>query len=273
MEYQELLKMKERIVDVFDERPLLAIVLGSGLSYLQEYMAVEAELEYASIPGHPVCTNKSHRGRYLFGRIENVPAVILDGRFHYYEGYSAFECTIPERLLAMLGVRHLILTNAVGGITAGPGTVLVNTDQIACFMPSPLRGKNLDEIGERFPDMSEVYDPRIAKAIVDKAGKEGLPCQSGVFLQLAGPQFETKAEIRMARILGADSVGMSTGIEAIASRHAGIRNVGLSLVTNWACGLAEGPISDEEVVLTARQSEKTMRRVFEIALEAIFNDR
>ncbi len=273
MDYNELNAMARTIGDRLDEKPLLGIVLGSGLSYLKDYLVEKGRIDYKDIKGHPVCTNKSHSGSYIIGTIQDIPAIVMDGRLHYYEGYSASECTIPERLLGILGIRHLILTNAVGGITAGPGTVLVTTEQIASLVPSPLRGENIDELGPRFPDMSEVYDPLLSATIAKKAKEENLACKEAVFMQFPGPQFETKAEVEMARRLGADSVGMSTGIEAIASRHMGIKNIGLSLVTNWACGIAKGPITDEEVLVVAKSSEKTMRRVFEIALEAIADDR
>ena len=273
MDYQNLLAMRDFIKGLWDKTPLLGIVLGSGLSYLQDYVTVEAILEYRDIPGHPVCTNKNHRGRYLFGRIGGMPCVVMDGRLHYFEGYSPEECTLPERLLGLLGTKTLLLTNAVGGISFAPGEVMIVEDHIACFVPSPLRGRNEEELGPRFPDMSDVYDPVLAKKIEARAEKEAIPARRGVFMQFPGPQFETRAEIRMAKTLGADAVGMSTAIEALASRHMGIRNVALSLITNYACGMKEGKITDEEVIETAKKSEKTMRRIFEIAIEEIGNDR
>lgn len=272
MDYSDLKAMAKEIERHLEERPLLGIVLGSGLSYLKDYLVEEDRIDFHNIQGHPLCTNKSHKGCYRLGTTHGIPSIVVDGRLHFYEGYSARECTIPERILQILGVKFLILTNAVGGVTSGPGTVLVTKDQIACLVPSPLYGENIEELGPRFPDMSEVYDPALTKTILEKAKAEHLSCKEGVFMQFPGPQFETKAEVEMAKRLGADSVGMSTGIEAIASRHGGIRNIGLSLVTNWACGIKEGKITDEEVLVVAKSSERTMRRVFEIALEAIEND-
>lgn len=269
MDYQDLLRMKEKLSSVIEKKPRIGIVLGSGLSYLQKDIVVEKTVDYADIPGHPICTNKSHKGQYLFGTWKNVPMAILNGRLHYFEGYESQECVIPQRLLALLGVEAVILTNAIGGITSGPGSVQVNTDQITALVPSPLRGKNIDELGTRFPDMSHVYDLQATKEILEEGRKRNLPCVEGVFMQFPGPQFETPAEIQMAKVLGATGVGMSTGIEAIALRHMGVKVVALSLVTNWAAGISKAPLDDAEVLETATKSEKTMTSLFEIAMEVL----
>lgn len=272
MDINTLRSMKDRIAGSRDFHPLVGLVFGSGLSYIQELLEVKDSLEYSAIEGHPLCTNPSHRGRYLFATYKGVDVLVMDGRLHYYEGYDSATCVVPIRLLGLMGCKDIVLTNAVGGIRFKAGTPVLIKDQIATFVPSPLRGANIEALGTRFPDMSDVYDNRKIAAIQKKAEGRGFEIPSGTFMQFPGPQFETKAEVQMAKILGADLVGMSTGIEAIAARHMGLSTVGLSLVTNAACGIEEGALSDDDVVRASRESKGRVLMAMEAILDTLVEE-
>ena len=198
-------------------------------------------------------TVPGHKGRFLFGYVENVPVVIMQGRVHYYEGYSMTDVVLPVRLMKLMGAEVLFLTNASGGVNYefSAGDFMLIKDQIADFVPSPLIGENIEELGPRFCDMSEVYDKDLRKIIKDTAKKLDIPLKEGIYIQLTGPNFETPAEVRMCRILGADAVGMSTACEGIAANHMGMKICGISCISNLACGMTEEPLSHEEVQATA----------------------
>ncbi len=233
--------------------PEIAIVLGSGLGRLADEIEIVSSIEYKEIPEFPVSTAPTHRGRFVFGKIKNKKVVIMQGRVHLYEGYTAKQVVNPIRLMRKTGAKILMLTNASGGINSSfnIGDFMVINDHISAFVESALTGKNDESIGVRFPDMSEVYSKRL-KGIISAAAEEiGVSLKSGVYLQLRGPNFETPAEIRMAKILGADAVGMSTAIEAQAGVHCGFEVCALSVITNLACGISETPITSEEVSETA----------------------
>ncbi len=233
--------------------PEVALILGSGLGDFAETIEKECVIEYRDIAGFPVSTVAGHKGRFYFGRVGDVPVVIMQGRVHYYEGYAMQDVVLPTRLMRLLGAKTLLLTNAAGGLQDGmqPGDLMLITDQIASFVPSPLRGENLDELGPRFPDMSHIYDAALQDAVRRAAGKCSVPLKEGVYLQFTGPQYESPAEIRMAKTLGADAVGMSTACEAIAAVHAGMRVCGISCISNLAAGLTKKPLSHAEVQATA----------------------
>ena len=211
----------EQIRQKTDFQPRIGIVLGSGLGDYGDQIQKEAVISYREIEGFPVSTVQGHRGQFVFGYIKGVPVVLMQGRVHYYEGYSMQEVVLPIRLMGLLGAGKLLLTNAAGGINTRftAGDFMMITDQIATFVPSPLIGPNPQELGERFPDMSEIYDGKMQQKIRESARALGIPLQEGVYLQTSGPQYESPAEIRMMRALGADAVGMSTACEAIASRR------------------------------------------------------
>lgn len=233
--------------------PHTALVLGSGLGGFGEKISLEAAVPYAELSGFPISTVPGHQGRFLFGYVEEEPVVVMQGRVHYYEGYSMEEVVLPLRVMAALGARRLVLTNAAGGIDPAfhPGDLMVLTDHIASFVPSPLIGPNVDALGPRFPDMTEVYSLRLREKLHAAGKKLGIPLQEGIYLQTTGPQYETPAEIRLYRSLGASAVGMSTACEAIAARHLGLEVCGISCVTNLAAGLGGEPLSHAEVQETA----------------------
>ena len=237
--------VKERI----SFQPEIALILGSGLGGFAEKIDVKETLPYAEIPGFPVSTVAGHAGRFVFGYCDGVPVAVMQGRVHMYEGYTPQEAVLPVRLLHMLGAKVLFLTNAAGGIQPGmhAGEFMLITDQISTFVPSPLRGQNLDALGVRFPDMSEVYSKRLNQIIRKIAVNAEIPLKEGVYIQTAGPAYESPAEIRMFRMLGADAVGMSTAIEAIAARHCGMEICGVSCISNLAAGISPHPLTHEEV--------------------------
>ena len=239
----EFLKSKTSIT------PHIAIVLGSGLGALADKINKENTVSYSEIPGMPVSGVSGHKGRFVFGHIGGVPVVIMQGRVHYYEGYSMQDVVLPIRIMGMLGAKTLLLTNAAGGINQdfSSGDFMVIKGQIASFVPSPLIGDNIDPLGTRFPDMSNIYDKRIQDILAEASVKAGEKAQRGVYLQASGPQYETPEEIKMFSVFGADAVGMSTACEAIAARHMGLSVGGISLITNMAAGISKTLLSHEEV--------------------------
>lgn len=253
-EFEEKLKKGyEYIRSVTDFVPEAALVLGSGLGMFGDQIEVCKEVPYGDIPGFPVSTVPGHAGRYLFGYVEGLPVVVMQGRVHYYEGYNIKDVVMPVRLMGMLGAKTLILTNAAGGINKefASGTLMMLNDHISTFVPSPLIGRNMDFLGTRFPDMTEVYDKKLRELLKNTADQCGIDLRSGVYLQVSGPQFETPQEIRMFAALGADAVGMSTVCEAIAARHMGLRVCAVSCITNMAAGLSAELLSHEDVQNTA----------------------
>ena len=251
--YEKLKRCLHSVQEKVDFVPEIALVLGSGLGNYGERIRVVQTVDYHEIEGFPVSTVQGHKGRFLFGYIEDVPVVAMQGRVHYYEGYAMSDVVLPIRLMHALGARILFLTNAAGGVNPefAAGDFMLIKDQIASFVPSPLIGPNLDELGVRFPDMSQVYDKGLMEIIRKTAEKLCIPLQEGTYIQLTGPNFETPAEVRMCRILGADAVGMSTACEAIAANHMGMKVCGISCISNLACGLTENPLSHQEVQETA----------------------
>ena len=247
--YEKLLCCWDQVRRRTDFVPQIALVLGSGLGNYGETVRVEAAVDYQDLEGFPRSTVEGHRGRFLFGTVRGVPVMILQGRVHYYEGYAMEDVVLPVRLAGLLGAKILFLTNAAGGIGPGfsAGDFMMITDQISSFVPSPLRGPNLEELGPRFPDMSRIYHPELCRIIRREAEKLSLPLREGVYLQAAGPAFESPAEIRMFRQMGAGAVGMSTACEAVAARHMGMMVCGVSLISNLACGITDQPLSHQEV--------------------------
>ena len=264
--YALLEKWVRAVREVTNFTPEIGIVLGSGLGDFARLVDRKAEVSYASLPGFPVSTVAGHAGKLIFGYVRAVPVVVMQGRVHYYEGYSMNEVVAPIRLMGLLGSRKLLLTNAAGGVNTSfiPGDLMLITDHISAFVPSPLRGENPQELGPRFPDMSRVYDEEMGRAVLEAGEKLGESLQQGVYLQWQGPNYETPAEIRMFRTLGADAVGMSTVCEAIAARHMGLRVCAVSCITNMACGILPQPLSHEEVQQTAdRVKDKFQALVLE----------
>ncbi|MGN0114255.1 MAG: purine-nucleoside phosphorylase [Acutalibacteraceae bacterium] len=247
--YQKLLSCVNSIRKITDFEPKVAIVLGSGLGGYVDNVDIAEIVEYKDIDGFPISTVSGHMGRFVFGYVSGVPVVIMQGRVHYYEGYDMADVVLPVRVMGLLGAKSLILTNAAGGINPSfhGGELMLITDHISSFVPSPLVGKNNDNLGTRFPDMSEVYTKRLQKIARAAASEQGIPLQSGVYIQLSGPNYETPAEIRMCKALGADAVGMSTACEATAAAHMGLEVCGISCITNMAAGICDSKLNHEEV--------------------------
>ncbi|MGB6546508.1 MAG: purine-nucleoside phosphorylase [Candidatus Acidiferrales bacterium] len=236
-------------------RPRIALVLGSGLGAFADGMERAVRVDYAKIPHFPRSTAVGHAGRLVIGEIGKVPVAVMQGRVHFYEGYSQREVIFPMRVLGRLGVRAVILTNAAGGISRDykQGCLVVLRDHINMQGTNPLIGPNESRFGVRFPDMSRVYEPAYRKIALEEAARLGLDQFEGVYTAMTGPSYETPAEIRALRTLGADLVGMSTAPEAIAAKHLGIRVLGISCVTNMAAGILDRPITAEEVIETGER--------------------
>lgn len=251
--YEKLMRCYASVREKVDFKPRVALVLGSGLGNYGEQIKISQVLDYHEIEGFPVSTVPGHKGRFLFGYVDDVPVVVMQGRVHYYEGYPMTDVVLPIRLMKLLGAGILFLTNAAGGVNPefSAGDFMLIKDQIASFVPSPLIGANLEELGPRFCDMSEVYDKDLQEIIRKTAKDLGIPLQEGVYIQLTGPNFETPAEVKMCRTLGADAVGMSTACEGIAANHMGMKICGISCISNLACGLTDQPLSHQEVQETA----------------------
>ena len=249
--------------------PEIALILGSGLGDFAEQIECVASVEYSEIEGFPVSTVAGHRGRFVFGYLGGKAIVAMQGRVHYYEGYSIGDVVMPTRIMGMLGAKKLILTNAAGGINYNyrPGDFMIITDHISNFVPSPLIGTNIEELGVRFPDMSEVYSKRI-RTLIHKAAVEcGISIKEGVYVQLTGPNYETPAEIRMCRALGADAVGMSTVPEAIVAAQCGMEVVGISCITNMAAGVLPQKLNHQEVMDTAALVHDKFHKLLNLILE------
>ena len=268
--YTLLEKWVRAVREVTDFTPEIGIVLGSGLGDFARLVDRKAEVSYDSLPGFPVSTVAGHAGKLIFGYVRSVPVVVMQGRVHYYEGYSMEQVVAPIRLMGLLGAKKLLLTNAAGGVNTSftPGDLMLITDHISAFVPSPLRGENPQELGPRFPDMSRVYDKEMGRAVLEAGEKLGESLQQGVYLQWQGPNYETPAEIRMFRTLGADAVGMSTVCEASAARHMGLRVCAVSCITNMACGILPQPLSHEEVQQTANRVKDKFQALVLESLES-----
>ena len=247
--YDKLSRCYECFRNKVDFKPEIALVLGSGLGDFADGIEVVCELDYHEIEGFPVSTVPGHQGKYIFGYVGDVPVVCMQGRVHYYEGYDISDVVLPIRLMKLMGAKVLFLTNAGGGVNYDfrPGDFMLIKDQISSFVPSPLIGENIDELGARFPDMSEIYNKKLRDIISGAAEDLDITLRHGVYLQLTGPSFESPAEIRMARTIGADAVGMSTACEAIAANHAGMKVCGISCVANLAAGMTDNPLTHAEV--------------------------
>lgn len=239
-------------------KPQIGIILGSGLGPLVDVLETPFELDYSDIPGFPETTVEGHDGKLVYGTLGGKNVLVMKGRFHLYEGYEISQVVFHIRVFKLLEIENLFVTNAAGGINTGfePGNFMLITDHISLFAPSPLKGRNLEEFGTRFPDMCGVYDINLIETARVAANKEGFTLKEGVYAFAQGPMFETPAEIKALRILGADAVGMSTVPEVITARHSGMKVLGISCITNMAAGIPGQPPNHKEVMDTAKQVEK-----------------
>ena len=233
------------------------------------------EIDYKDIPYFPVSTVPGHAGKLIIGEIGGKTVACMKGRFHFYEGYDMQKVTMPIRVFSALGIKNLIVTNACGGVRddLNPGQIVIISDHLSFMMPSPLRGPNLDDFGPRFKDMTDVYTSTLRSLAFESAKKVNVDVKEGVYCFFKGPQFETPAEIRAFRILGADAVGMSTVPEAIAARHAGMNVMGISVITNMAAGMLDQKLTHEEVLETAEIVRKPFARLIALAIESIQENR
>lgn len=265
--------MEERLQKAFDHLQkeiqlpagTVGIIPGTGWGDVADALEDKGSISYDELPDFPRAT--FHKGAFTWGKLGGNP-VILAGRLHYYEGRSPEETVMPLRILKMLGVKKLLLTNASGGIAPGlvPGSFMALTDHLQLFLPSPLRGENLESFGPRFPDMTDLYSPRLLAALFRAAEKAGVALYRGVYAQMPGPQFETPAEVRALKLLGADAVGMSTATEAVAARHAGMEVAGISFVTNFAAGVGSLPPGHEDIFAIARKAAPAMAALLKEAV-------
>jgi len=252
-------------------RPQVGLILGSGLGDFADTLEDAVRVSYSDIPHFPVPTVAGHSGALVFGKKQGKTVVALQGRIHFYEGRSMAELTLPVRVLSAIGVKTLILTNACGGVNLSfkPGDLMLISDHINFSGANPLVGPNLEEFGPRFPDVSDLYAASIRAAVKEKAAEAGIHLQEGVYLMYSGPNYETPAEIRAFRVLGADTVGMSTVPEALVAGHCGMQVLGISCVTNMAAGVLPQKLSHAEVIETAALVHDTFHALVDIALEAI----
>ncbi|MBQ8662894.1 MAG: purine-nucleoside phosphorylase [Eubacterium sp.] len=270
--YEKLLRCYESVKARIDFKPEIAIVLGSGLGDYADRVEQVATLDYSEIEDFPVSTALGHKGRFVFGYIENVPVVVMQGRVHYYEGYDITDVVLPIRLMGLLGAKVLFLTNASGGMMDGMevGDLMLISGHISSLVPSPLIGKNIDELGVRFPDMSDVYATELRDIIKNVAKESEVPLKEGVYIQTTGPNYETPQEIKMYKMLGADAVGMSTAVEAMVANHMGMKVCGISCISNLAAGISQNPLTHEEIQVAADMAAPRFRKLVRNSVIAIY---
>lgn len=252
-------------------RPTAALILGSGLGDYAETLEESVRIPYSEIPNFPQPTVEGHSGAFVFGIKEGREVVVAQGRVHYYEGLPMQEITLPVRVLAALGVKTLVLTNAAGGVNLNykPGTLMMISDHINLSGANPLIGPNLEQFGPRFPDVSDLYTASLRASIKERAAAADIPLEEGVYLMCSGPNYETPAEIRAFRTLGADAVGMSTVPEALVAGHCGLQVVGVSCITNMAAGVLPVKLNHAEVIETAARVHDLFRKLVDVILQAV----
>lgn len=244
-------------------RPTIGLILGSGLGVLAEQINAPSIIAYKHIPHFPESTVSGHKGQLVIGELEGKQVIAMQGRFHYYEGYTMQQVTFPVRVMKALGVHTLIVTNAAGGINTAfePGALMIIDDHINNMGDSPLIGTNDENVGPRFPDMSKAYDPELMKLAKDCANRLGIGVEQGVYVANSGPAYETPAEIHMLRALGGDAVGMSTVPEVLVAKHSGMRILGISCISNMAAGILDQPLTHQEVIETTDKVREDFLRL------------
>lgn len=268
-DYQESAAYLRDRIDDFVPKALM--VLGSGLGELGDRVESPIVVPYVEIPHFVASTAPGHKGQLVFGWLAGRPVAVMQGRMHHYEGYSYEEASYAVRVLRLLGADTMLVTNAAGGVNTDfhAGDLMLITDQIKLFMESPLRGENVREFGTRFPDSSYLYTPKLQVLAREVAQRQGLSLHEGVYMYFPGPQYETPAEIRLARLLGADAVGMSTVPEVIVAGHCGMEVLGITLITNMAAGILPQPLSEEEVLTAAAAAKEHFSALILSCLEGL----
>jgi purine-nucleoside phosphorylase len=251
--------------------PQVGIVLGSGLGNFTDEITIEKEVAYEDIPHFPVSTVEGHKGKLIFGKLSGKTVVAMAGRFHFYEGYKAQDIVYPIRVMKLLGIETLLLSNASGGVNPSfkVGDIMIIKDHVSFFTPNPLIGKNLAEFGPRFPDMSEPYKKHLIQKAKDIAAKNNFEIREGVYVAVTGPTFETRAEYKLIHILGGDVVGMSTVQEAIVANHMGLQVFAISVITDVGLGAEENKITHKEVLEAAKQAEPKLATIFKEMVAAL----
>ncbi len=270
---QKIQETKDFLESKANTKPFVGIVLGTGLGNLSTEIDIDIAIPYENIPNFPVSTVEGHSGQLVFGTINDVPIVAMQGRFHFYEGYSLKECTFPIRVMKALGITNLFLSNASGGVNADfeIGDIMLITDHINLLPDNPLRGINIDELGPRFPDMSEPYDKQLINNVIDIAAENKIKIQQGVYAVLSGPTFETPAAYKYIQIIAADTVGMSTVPEVIVARHMDLPCMALSIISHLGVEGKIVEISHEEVQEVAKEAEPKMTLIIKDLLTQIYS--
>lgn len=269
--YNNIKEAADYILEKTKVKPEIALILGSGLGAIADQIEDAEYYDYKDIPHFPVSTVEGHAGRLVIGTLEGKKVVAMQGRFHYYEGYAMKEVTFPVRVMKLLGISKLIVTNAAGAVNEGykPGDLMLISDHLNLSGDNPLIGKNLSEFGTRFPDMSDIYDKQLRQKVKEIAKSLGVELREGVYACMSGPTYETPAEVRMVRILGGDAVGMSTAPESIVAVHSGVKVIGISCMTNMAAGILEQPLNHEEVVETSARVRETFIKLMKQIIKEI----
>ncbi|WLR43806.1 purine-nucleoside phosphorylase [Bacillus carboniphilus] len=269
MERHDIEQAAKYLKDTFNEAPSIGLILGSGLGVLAEEIENAVKVPYESIPNFPVSTVEGHAGQFVFGRLQGKTVVAMQGRFHFYEGYSLQKVTAPIRVMKELGVQSLIVTNAAGGINESfqAGDLMIISDHINNFGTNPLIGPNDSKQGVRFPDMSTAYDGKLRDLAKQVANELSINIKEGVYVGNTGPTYETPAEIRMLRTLGGDAVGMSTVPEVIVAKHSGLNVLGISCISNMAAGILDQPLSHDEVIETTEKARESFLKLIKTTIE------
>ena len=268
---QQIRGAADYILSRISYRPTIGMVLGSGLGDFADTLEDAVRIPYAEIPNFPVPTAPGHVGAMVFGKKQGKEVVVLQGCIHFYEGLSQQQIPLPNRVLAARGIKLRVLTNAAGGVNLsfGPGTLMMISDHINYSGANPLVGPNLDDFGPRFPDVSDLYTKALRDAVKDAAKQAGIEVREGVYMMFSGPNYETPAEVRMAKIVGADAVGMSTVPEALVAGHCGMEVIGISCITNIAAGLSDQKLDHSEVLEIASRVHDTFQSLLDVILRTV----
>lgn len=268
MQYEKILEAKDYLERIVGKKPEIGLILGSGLGTLGDEVENKTIVEYSDIPNFPLSTVTGHKGRFVFGRLEGADVVVMQGRFHFYEGYSMQQVVFPVLVMKAIGIKKLIITNAAGGINTSfnAGDLMLINDHINFIGDNPLIGKNIESFGPRFPEMSNAYTKSLLNMAKELCVENKIDIKEGVYISMTGPAYETPAEIRMARIMGADAVGMSTVPEVIAANHGGMEVLGISCITNMAAGVLDVPLSHAKVIETAESVKDSFTRLVRLII-------